>query len=569
MQTTTQIQLDVQQPEYIVVVHAMQQDEQTRYVAVSMTEAGVAFTPPAGTLGVLAIRKPDGEPCFYDSANGEPAVTIEGSTATCLLVPEALQVAGDAPAALVLYNAQGDRLSTFRFLLRIEPTPVPDETVTSSSYYSILTQQIADAIAAGEMAQQVLDLTVSATTLPAGADATVTKTEQGGVFNLAFGIPQGEAGAAGQAATVAVGTVTTLPAGSDATVTNSGTPGAAVFNFGIPEGAAGDGAIYETAALDSMDASDLAALHAQGYRAVKAVSGGTVTLHGLDEDGNLSWLGGNQPRGNLLDNGSFLVAQAGYGGMHGTEMYVADRWVGVGVASAAGVTGGGVSVTDESGGAAAVYQNFFSLAGGAVTFFANVTPAGGQAALTVYSLASGAPVQLATASGSGGVMAATATLPVNTVCRVEITPCIGASGGTAQIIYAGVYPGSYSARTLPPYQQLGYADELLTCQRYFIPAGGEYAWGTLVITALANAYQYALIEIPVSVPMRTAPTVITPVTPEIFQGTGWTDVSVSSFGTLTSRGAYVLQSNKNSAGLSSLSPGSYLLRNVPGLSADL
>lgn len=197
MQTITTIQLDVQQPEHIVVVHAMQQDEQTRYVSISMTEAGVSFTPPAGTLGVLAIRKPDGEPCFYDSANGEPAVTIDGSTATCLLVPEALQVAGDAPAALVLYNAQGDRLSTFRFLLRIDPTPVPDEAVTSSSYYSILTQQIADAIAAGELAQQVLDLTVSATTLAAGSAATVTKTTSGGVVNLAFGIPQGIQGIQG------------------------------------------------------------------------------------------------------------------------------------------------------------------------------------------------------------------------------------------------------------------------------------------------------------------------------------------------------------------------------------
>lgn len=502
MQTITPIQLDMIRPVIPAVVYAMQQDEQTRYVAIRMTEAGVAFTPPSGTLGVLAIRKPDGEPCFYDSANGEPAVTIEGSTATCLLVPEALQVAGDAPAALVLYNAQGERLSTFRFLLRIEPTPVPDETVTSSSYYSILTQQIADAIAAGELAQQVLDMTASATTLPAGSQATVTKTTSGGVVNFAFGIPKGEAGAAGQAATVAVGTVTTLPAGSDATVTNSGTAGAAVFNFGIPAGPAGDGAIYETAALDGMDASDLAALHAQGYRAVKAVNGSTVTLHGLDEDGNLSWLGGNQPRGNFLDNASFLVAQAGYGGMHGTAMYVADRWVGAGVASAAGVTGGGVSVTDESGGAAAVYQNFFSLGGGAATFFANATPAGSQAALTVYSLASGAPVQLATVSGSGGVMAVTATLPVNTVCRVEITPCVGASGGTAQIAYAGVYAGTYSARTLPPYQQRGYADELLACKRYFAITSrfGTYAAAGLSDTNTVQFY------VPTGSAMRVTPT---------------------------------------------------------------
>lgn len=251
MQVTTNIQIDFTLPGFPETVHAMQQDEKTRYIAISMTEAGVAFTPPSGTLGVLAIRKPDGETCFYDSSNGEPAVTIDGSTATCLLVPEALQVAGDATAALVLYNAQGERLSTFRFLLRIDPTPVLDETVMSSSYYSILTQQIAQALTAAEVAQQVLDMTVSATTLAAGSQATVTKTTSGGVVNLAFGIPQGiqgEQGEQGDAATVAVGTVTTLPPGQSATVTNSGTASAAILNFGIPQGEPGANAIVPTGA---------------------------------------------------------------------------------------------------------------------------------------------------------------------------------------------------------------------------------------------------------------------------------------------------------------------------------
>jgi collagen type VII alpha len=51
----------------------------------------------------------------------------------------------------------------------------------------------------------------------------------------------GPAGAQGAAATVSVGTVTTLPAGAQATVTNSGTAQTAVLNFGIPQGAAGTG----------------------------------------------------------------------------------------------------------------------------------------------------------------------------------------------------------------------------------------------------------------------------------------------------------------------------------------
>ena len=29
---------------------------------------------------------------------------------------------------------------------------------------------------------------------------------------------------------------------------------------------------------------------------------------------------------NLLDNSDFRIAQAGYGGMHGTQKYACDRW---------------------------------------------------------------------------------------------------------------------------------------------------------------------------------------------------------------------------------------------------
>ncbi len=60
--------------------------------------------------------------------------------------------------------------------------------------------------------------------------------------NMEQGIADAEAeqGAAGEAATITVGTVTTLEAGESATVTNSGTSSAAVFDFGIPRGAKGD-----------------------------------------------------------------------------------------------------------------------------------------------------------------------------------------------------------------------------------------------------------------------------------------------------------------------------------------
>lgn len=197
MQVTTNIQIDFTLPGFPETVHAMQQDEATRYVAIAMTAGGQPFTPPSGTSGVLAILKPDGTTCYYDAVGDTPAVVLNGSTATCLLVPEALTAAGEAKAALVLYNADGSRLTTFRFRLMVEETPVPDGVIESSSYYSILTQQIAQALTAAEAVQAVLDMTVSATTLAAGSAATVTKTTSGGVVNLAFGIPQGIQGNTG------------------------------------------------------------------------------------------------------------------------------------------------------------------------------------------------------------------------------------------------------------------------------------------------------------------------------------------------------------------------------------
>ena len=273
---------------------------------------------------------------------------------------------------------------------------------------------------------------------------------------------------------------------------------------------------------------------------------------------------------NLLDNSSFLVAQAGYGGLHGADMYVADRWIGVGIASASGLTCGGISVTDASGGTAAIYQNFNSGAGGSATFFANVTPADGKAVLTVYSLATGSPVQLATVVGSVGLILITASLPANTVCRVEIKPCIGSGGGTAQISYAGVFSGSYTQQTLPPYVQKSYEEELIVCQRYFVPPGTVNAWSTMVLTEANGNSRYGIIEIEVPVEMRITPSVVANEIPEVFHTGGWTPMTSANFSMTRYRNIYMLrQSASSDSILQALPSGTYLLRYVPGLSADM
>ena len=79
--------------------------------------------------------------------------------------------------------------------------------------------------------------------------------------------------------------------------------------------------------LDGMDAAALAALYSSGVRLLMVKNNETITLHSIDSAGALTWLDTNMPRENLLINSNFRIAQAGYGGMHGSYKYAADRWM--------------------------------------------------------------------------------------------------------------------------------------------------------------------------------------------------------------------------------------------------
>lgn len=100
-----------------------------------------------------------------------------------------------------------------------------------------------DAVAAKEAAEAALEEfttpTASATTLPAGYEATATYNDG----NFAFGIPRGADGDPGDPGVTpdfSIGTVTTLEPTQPATATITGTAEAPVLNLGIPKGEKGD-----------------------------------------------------------------------------------------------------------------------------------------------------------------------------------------------------------------------------------------------------------------------------------------------------------------------------------------
>lgn len=101
----------------------------------------------------------------------------------------------------------------------------------------------ASATAAQAAVDSVLNMTVSADTLPAGYDAYVTKSVVDDSVHLAFGIPQGAQGVQGPTGATpnfSIGTVQALLPTQDATATITGTAEAPVLNLGIPKGYSGD-----------------------------------------------------------------------------------------------------------------------------------------------------------------------------------------------------------------------------------------------------------------------------------------------------------------------------------------
>lgn len=216
-----------------------------------------------------------------------------------------------------------------------------------------------------------------------------------------------------------------------------------------------DGLIYQITAqaLEEMNQEQQEALYTQGYRAIKATNNGTVVLLGLESDGSLSWIGCNQDTRNLLDNPNFAIAQAGYGGTHGTQVYAADRWIGSGTGAtfAAGSTGGLVITCGTD--AASVEQ-----------VIANPPLAGEYFSLVVVS---GEDVLIASGAWTGTEQDATETIGAITATVSEGNAQILASSGSATIDYCALLRGSYTPKTLTPWKSPDHAAELEKCRFYF------------------------------------------------------------------------------------------------------
>lgn len=348
---------------------------------------------------------------------------------------------------------------------------------------------------ANEASESIEGLTVEASDVAYNKPATATVTDVEGHKHIAFGLRQGVPGPVPKLTF----TGETGEPNTDVVITQSGPPEAPVVNLKIPQGVPGtgnvstvdglmpvsggnvelsavryvaqtledeqkvqarknigvDGQVYPCTAqaLEAMTQEQQAELYAQGYRAVQATNNKAVVTLGLAADGSLSWQGCNQSRTNLLDNPNFAIAQAGYGGTHGTQVYAADRWKGSGTgATFAAGSGGGLSIICGTGSA------------GCSQVVAEPPSIGAYFSFVVVS--GGVPL-IASGTWTGTAQDATATSGALTATVTAGSVQISLASGSATVDYCMLLYGSYTPKTLPPWEKPDYATELLKCQKYF------------------------------------------------------------------------------------------------------
>lgn len=205
-----------------------------------------------------------------------------------------------------------------------------------------------------------------------------------------------------------------------------------------------EGKIYPCTAqaLEDMTQEQQAELYVQGYRAIKTENNGTVVLLGLAADGSLDWLGCNQPRENLLDNSNFAIAQAGYGGAHGTQKYAADRWL---IYNEPGATlsvswvGNGIKLS-SAGGSSTISQRFPL----------NSLKSLGDLTCVFYT--------------DGGVVFRDIGQYVDVIDYVDFLIEVG---NEVTVYGAAIYNGSYSVKTLPPWEDIDSVVNLIRCRDYY------------------------------------------------------------------------------------------------------
>lgn len=371
---------------------------------------------------------------------------------------------------------------------------------------------------ANEASESIEGLTVEASDVSYDQPATATVTDVEGHKHIAFGLRQGVPGPVPKLTF----TGETGEPNTDVVITQSGPPEAPVVKLKIPQGVPGtgnvstvdgvgsdsggnvalsavryvtqtledaqkvqarknigvDGQVYPctASALEALSSSDLVGIYNQGYRAVQTTNNETVVTLALAADGSLEWQGCNQPRQNMLDNPNFAVAQAGYGGMHGNEVYAADRWP---ISASTFSTGGKGKITITSGETEGnMYQRFLPPSGPITVGYFDSSEILHLISANIPDILAEGPILLAS-NQNLRVYVNQNAIQVNFIVN---------AGETVTFSKAFCYSGSYTPKTLPPWEDIDSVVNLIRCRDYY-RALSAYGFVGIAVADTTNSVQ--------------------------------------------------------------------------------
>ena len=300
------LKVDLLDPGAPQVIHAVQDDSNSRKIAFSIYAGGAQWAVPDGTLVTVRYKKPDGTAGFYDTLpdGSTPAATIDGNVVTVALVPQAFTVRGNVPVQIKLYDSAGASIATFAVVMHVSANVVSDAEIVSSDYYSVLTKQIADVLASAE-----------------GIEGNVTAAQEAArqaasSANAAAGSATAAAGSASTASTAA-GQAQTAATNAGQSETNAATSASDAEDAKTTaETAAGSASADAAAAESAKTAAQTAAANAENAAApVLAILSSGAGAHNSIYRGKNLGTSVTAAQWAAIADGSF------------TDLYIGDYWV--------------------------------------------------------------------------------------------------------------------------------------------------------------------------------------------------------------------------------------------------
>ena len=253
LRTIASLKVDLLDPGAPQVIHAVQDDSNSRSISFSLYAGGAQWVVPDGTLVMVRVRKPDGKACAYDTLPDDktPAATINGNVVTVALVPQAFTAPGNALVQIKLYDSSETSIATFAIVLHIARNVVLDAEIVSTDYYSILTRRIAEAL---EAAETVATDAAAAKEDAGKAAASATK---------AAGSATAAAGSASTASTAATNAQSSATAAAGSAISAGDSASAAAGSASTASEAASSAGADAAAAKSAKTAAETAATNAK------------------------------------------------------------------------------------------------------------------------------------------------------------------------------------------------------------------------------------------------------------------------------------------------------------------